>query len=540
MKIGADVAVIVCSGPSLDTMPASLWAEIARAGAIVSVNGACAADACLRNGVQFTVISAMDVTHGLLDRVPRLASIWESTPAWRVTSADASGAAAESYVVEVDEADGVAGWSDHPDQGYKGGSTGMVIGNWIANEWSDEPKPATKTRPRRGFRKLAYVGLDMHRGDGRHAAGAGVHVSGFADTAEHYQRVCDAWRLFAFEAGARGVEVANLTPGTGLVLDCGSKAAALTPKSQSGSSAAAVQSVAFLACIERGDLEQKALLLIRSIRRFAGRHANAPVYTFQPRRGTAVSRETLAQLEELGVTHVDEPLNRDFPHYAIANKIFASARAEQLASEEILIFLDSDSVIVNEPADLDLPQGFDAAVRPIDIHRHAAEPDDDADPFWLTRHRRAGSAGEGDPMDAYWLRMYDLLGIDSRPFVTTTCSRQRIRAYFNSGLVAVRRSAGLFARWREDFRRLIAADHIPRNGQLHYMDQLSLAATLTRVWDRVLIPDGRYNYPLAGRESLEEPYRSMPLGQLVHIHYNRHFDVVSDWLAPQLAEVVCS
>ncbi|HUP60953.1 MAG TPA: hypothetical protein VNA69_11090 [Thermoanaerobaculia bacterium] len=247
MKIDRDVAVIVCAGPSLDALPSRAWSDIAGAGAIVSVNGACAADACMRHDVRFTLLAAMDVNMGLFERVPRLRSIWNETPAWRATSVnvlrradvssateggrdvrppDAAEAAAESYIVEVDEEDGVAGWSDDPDEGYKGGSTGMIIGNWIANRWSGDTASIRERRaiaaareksiPPRGFRKLAYLGLDMMPLDGRHAAGAGAHASGFSDSLDHHRRVCESWRTFCAQAAARGIDVVNLTPATGL------------------------------------------------------------------------------------------------------------------------------------------------------------------------------------------------------------------------------------------------------------------------------------------------------------------------------------
>jgi hypothetical protein len=226
MKIDSGVAVIVCAGPSLDALPARAWSDVAAAGAIVSVNGACAADACLRHDVRFTLLAAMDVNMGLFERVPALRRIWERTPAWRVTSIDAADASAESYLAEVDEEDGIAGWSDDPGEGYKGGSTGMIIGNWIANRWPGDTASIRERRavaaisakpiPRRGFRKLAYLGLDMLPLDGRHAAGAGSHASGFSDSLEHHRRVSDAWGLFCAQAAARGVDVVNLTPATGL------------------------------------------------------------------------------------------------------------------------------------------------------------------------------------------------------------------------------------------------------------------------------------------------------------------------------------
>jgi hypothetical protein len=546
IRIDRETAVIVCAGPSLDSLSPLAWQELAKAGAIVSVNGAAAADACAN--VPFTHLAAMDVCHGLFDRVPRLEAIWRSTTAQRITSADDHETAAEAYIIEVDEADGVYGWSDDRDGGYKGGSTGMIVGNWLGN---------------RGFRTLAYVGLDMHPNDGRHAGGAGTHFSGFADDAGRHARVCRSWGRFCSEAEKRGIDAVNLTPNTAL--------AEMRRVDVPNEWLVRAKSLAFVACIERGELEEKALLLCRSIRRFGGAFGGAPIFTFQPRAGTTITAKTASQLDALGVRHLDEVLNRDFAHYAIANKIFAAARAEDLAQEEVVVFVDSDSIITSEPVKLALAPHIDAAVRPVDIHRMPEEPDEDAHPFWRTRHRRMSSSGPGDRNDVYWTRMYDLLKVlpssaaageggrrpgegttRFEPYVETTCSRQRIRAYFNSGLIAVRRSAGLFAQWRDDFLQLVAANHIPR--ELHYMDQLSLAATLTRIHSRVDTLDGAYNYPLPGRSMLAEPYGSMPLEQLVHVHYNRSLrsadalanieppidedGVVARWLAPHLPLVL--
>jgi len=216
MQIDRDTAVIVCAGPSLESLSARAWAELAKAGAVVGVNGAPAAEACERHGVEFTVLSAMDIGTGLFERVPRLAAIWRSTRAWRVTSTDCASAEADLYIHEVDENDGVAGWSDDPGEGYKGGSTGMVIGNWIATPWPAGSPSNGRPLPRRGFRRLAYIGLDMRPNDGRHAAGAGAHISGFACSAERHKQVCDGWAKFCAQAARRGVDVVNLTPHTGL------------------------------------------------------------------------------------------------------------------------------------------------------------------------------------------------------------------------------------------------------------------------------------------------------------------------------------
>jgi hypothetical protein len=216
MILDTDTAVVVCAGPSLDCLTPAAWDDVAKAGAVVAVNGAAASLACA--DVRFTCLAAMDLSLSLATHVPSIKNIWRDTPAWRIASTDSHGIDAESYIVEVDEEHGIEGWSDDARQGYKGGSTGMVVGNWLGNPWS-ESEPASikgKQPPKRAFRKLAYLGLDMHRGHGLHARGAGNHVSGFANSEARYANVSRGWEKFCNEAAKRGIEVVNLTPGTGL------------------------------------------------------------------------------------------------------------------------------------------------------------------------------------------------------------------------------------------------------------------------------------------------------------------------------------
>lgn len=262
--------------------------------------------------------------------------------------------------------------------------------------------------------------------------------------------------------------------------------------------------LAFLACVERGRLEPQALLLVRSIRRWAGRYADAPVFTFQPREGTDVSGETSAALRDLGATHVTERLNRRFPDYGIANKVLACAWAEEHVPADVLVFLDSDSVVLGEPAALDLPPGTDAAVRPVD-------------------RKHQGSAGPSDPHDAFWRAAYAATGVRSEPRTRTTVDGEDIRAYFNAGMVAARRDAGVLSRWRDHFLALMDASLVPPHGKLTFLDQVSLATSLADRMDRVRVPDPMHNYPLPLRPILPRPLREAPLDAMVHVHYHRWF-----------------
>ncbi len=165
--IGESVAVVVCAGPSLDLFSSAAWADVQRAGEVVSINGGATAAGVLRHGVRFTCMAAMDLKLGLARSVPALPRVWEETPSWRITSADAADMTAETYVRELDELDGVRGWSDDHDAGYKGGSSAMIVGNWLANPWPDDPvaheereriaAERGKRIPRRGFKRLAFT-----------------------------------------------------------------------------------------------------------------------------------------------------------------------------------------------------------------------------------------------------------------------------------------------------------------------------------------------------------------------------------------------
>jgi len=220
MCIDRQTAVLVCSGPSLDRLSAAAWAAIHGAAAVVAVNGALVAAACRAHAVRLTYAAAMDVRQGLGAKVPGFAVEWSRTPAWRVTADNALPAEGESFIREVEW------WSDDPDEGYVGGSTAMVVGNWLCNPWPHDAagrarhqaaaRRSGKAVPPRGFRRLAYVGLDMVPGEGRHARGAGAHASGFSDSAERYETVTDGWRRFCAAAESRGIEVVNLTPESGL------------------------------------------------------------------------------------------------------------------------------------------------------------------------------------------------------------------------------------------------------------------------------------------------------------------------------------
>jgi hypothetical protein len=258
---------------------------------------------------------------------------------------------------------------------------------------------------------------------------------------------------------------------------------------------------AFLICVERGRLESEAVLLVESLRAWGGAWADSPVYAFAPRRDRDPEPSTIERLTGLGVTLVHEHLVKRFDEIPTFNKVAASAWAERELGNEILVFTDTDSVFLGEPAEL---KGDDwvAAMRPVD-------------------RRIAGSRGKGKN-EPFWRKMYGELGVRNRPFVETTVGQMPIRAYWNSGLIAARRSAGLFSTWERSLVALFDAGIVQKRWP-QFMDQLSWAGVTADLHDRVRVLSDSYNYPLRHRQALAPAARDLDLPDLVHLHYRLWF-----------------
>jgi hypothetical protein len=281
--------------------------------------------------------------------------------------------------------------------------------------------------------------------------------------------------------------------------------------------------LAFVICVEKGELEGQAELLCRSIRQFCGRYRDAPIHTFAPRPGAQVGRCLLNVFDALGVVHHTEPLNVEYAHYPIANKIFVSARAEEILNEDVLVFVDTDTIFTGAPLDLDLSSNFNAAARPCNR--------------W---DGGKSSMGLQDPRENYWQMMYTVAGLKVQPFVRTVIDQKEVRAYFSGGLVACRRRARIFRQWRSDFLLLMETGNHTGDklagllnkteamnpcsaARIRNMDELSLAITLGRIFDRVCVLDNRYNYLLYRRSILPSPWNRAQLEELVHVHYRFWF-----------------
>jgi hypothetical protein len=188
----------------------------------------------------------------------------------------------------------------------------------------------------------------------------------------------------------------------------------------------------FVLCVESGLLEPMTVRAVESLRLFGGRFASAPVLAITPRLGAPLSSCTRRRFRELDVEHVRLASRRRFSWYHYLNKPAALAKAEQLAATELIVFLDSDTLVLKDPEALDLGEGEGVAAT-------------------INDTELGGTTGPGHPNEEAWQKICELVGLapDGLPWVETPLDAKRIRLYFNSGVLAYRRSLAIGARQLE-------------------------------------------------------------------------------------------
>lgn len=182
----------------------------------------------------------------------------------------------------------------------------------------------------------------------------------------------------------------------------------------------------------------EALLWARSIRAFAGRYADAPIWLMVPEHVERLPASLRVELNKNNVRLLafdKGGVDDDFP---FAGKTIAAGAAEALAEDHspFLVWMDRDSLLIREPIPLLMADNKAFGYRPVD-------------------HTLIGSRTSEAP-GPFWSRIYSFCGVDEgklRPMVTSV-DEQAIRPYFNAGLLVVRPGRELLRTWSETFMRL--------------------------------------------------------------------------------------
>jgi hypothetical protein len=217
-------------------------------------------------------------------------------------------------------------------------------------------------------------------------------------------------------------------------------------------------SVTFACCVESGILEPMTIRLVESLRRFGGRFSSCPVVAVTPRLGPPIARSTRDRLADLDVEYARLPFGNEFAWFHYLNKAIAVAHAEERADTELVAFVDSDVLVLDEPTAFDLAADVDftAAVSDVTV---------------------GATSGRSDPADATWNELCRLVGIelDDLPWVTTHLDHKRIRLYLQAGIFEYRRALRFGTEYRDAVRDALRRRiRLPGNAWT-FVDQALLA-----------------------------------------------------------------
>lgn len=263
----------------------------------------------------------------------------------------------------------------------------------------------------------------------------------------------------------------------------------------------------FLTLVSTVEERSGVRLLVESIRSFGGPLSGCPIWLFEANPLSV----PCGALEGAGVTVLPLDVPQTVLRYWFGGKVAACAKAEERAGPGVqsLIWLNSDSLIVQPPLLFDLAGECDAAVRPVHI-------------------RNVGLLAT-DPVDGFWKRVYDAVGIDEPQItVESFVEGASIRAYFNTHAVAVNPSRGLLRRWLDLFEQL-AGDRGFQAGAcsdgLHrvFLHQAALSAVVAASLEpgriRTLPPE--YSYPYNLQSAVPPGRRAAALNDLTSVVYEK-------------------
>lgn len=182
----------------------------------------------------------------------------------------------------------------------------------------------------------------------------------------------------------------------------------------------------------------QVLVLVESIRSLAGSLFDSPVLVFVPDVEYCQASDVQLRIEALGAEVIHFGVDQKALDFRFAAKTFAAGVAEERAEDltSALMWMDPDTLILQDPNILLPDTDTDLCYRPVHITNIGSRFDEPIDAFWQTIYAHCGV-----PNDAL--------------FPMYTCARRdRIRPYVNAGSLVVHPERGLLRAWAKWFGQL--------------------------------------------------------------------------------------
>ena len=260
--------------------------------------------------------------------------------------------------------------------------------------------------------------------------------------------------------------------------------------------------------------EGNAILLAESIRTFGGTFSQNRILFLCPNSGE-ISQRVRERLLTLGATILPVKKDEPIPHFPFADDVQAAAYAEssELGNSDLMAWLGSDTIVLQEPKAFMLPAGKILGFRPVHLTNIGSQFDSPLDPFWTTIYQRLKV-----PRD----RVFRMKAhVEETP----------IRPYFNAGHLIVRPERRLLHAWRDAFFQIYddaALQQFCRRDENYstYIHQAVLAGVvlsrLTTGEIQELPPE--YNYPIHLYNQDNTRSRPSSLEELVTVRHHEFFE----------------
>jgi len=272
--------------------------------------------------------------------------------------------------------------------------------------------------------------------------------------------------------------------------------------------------IAFVFVIESGDLENKAILLSKSLRKFFPQGSETPIYAVRPRKGKEISENTKKILKNLEITYIYDPVNISWRNLPFSNEAYGSALVEERLKDdaEVLVYLDTDIVCLKEPIRLYMDDDIKALVTPVDVYTSAAV-----------------KYGEELPNYFKFSLGINNVNVENLWPILTKVDQVKIYPYFNSGFIAVRPEIGIFRQWKKTFETSVKNGYFgminPFSESFFFTDQVFLASAILSRLERneIEILDESYNFPLNFAENFIKSNGKVDLKKITFLHYHHSF-----------------
>lgn len=264
----------------------------------------------------------------------------------------------------------------------------------------------------------------------------------------------------------------------------------------------------------RKSSETNTLLLVESIRAFAGVLSRNPIRIITPDSSKQLSDSTKNRLQELDADIISFALDESKLPFFFAAELQAIAFAELLAERDtaLLAWLDSNTLVLNEPKEFLIQDDKSIGYRPV-------------------HHTLIGSR-YNEPLDPYWTQIYSACQVPQDrifPMITHVDDTQ-VRPYFNAGILITRPTNRLFRSWHDTFFEIY---HKPECQEFYRQDERYQIFAHQAVLSGVILsmfPEAElqelpptYNYPLHLISEDVSKTRPSTLEELVTIRHETFY-----------------